>query len=229
MNYFMKWLLACIFLIAPSCNKNDSGISLNYPSAFFKSGYQIIGTYRLFANTGEIKSAPLINRFYTMDTANFNYTASVIKNFPGPLDSVQFPDEQQATVFEYFQWRKTQVSRMGSKLVLTKTDTTLGYTNFDELTHNVMYYLGEIKPEVFNESIYSVSGGIYFFQYRAMEKYVLVQSSGQLYAPILQYGFYRNGLNIHWFLNNVLDKDFYKFLPAGDTISLREARLLFKQ
>jgi hypothetical protein len=147
----------------------------------------------------------------------------VTGNSPSVMKYIKFSDAQHAEVADQDTLRSCVVSEDGANIILTRTDTSIGSTFANELTRHIIYYIGEVKPEVYSEYLISSTRGSYVFGYRAREKFVLLQSEGQILAPFI--GFKQHiggGPGIPMYINNNLQTDFYKNIESGDTVTLKE-------
>jgi len=217
----------CLFIF--SCKKNDSGLSIDL-SIYSKSGIRANGNFRIFSQTGEITDPFIVSRFNLNDTFDFVYMEDVTGNSPSVMKYIKFSDAQHAEVADQDTLRSCVVSEDGANIILTRTDTSIGSTFANELTRHIIYYIGEVKPEVYSEYLISSTRGSYVFGYRAREKFVLLQSEGQILAPFI--GFKQHiggGPGIPMYINNNLQTDFYKNIESGDTVTLKEYFLTYRK
>lgn len=221
---FLLFLLALDF----SCKKDD--LQIAYPSAYHKSGLKVTGDLRVFSSNGEIKNPSIISRFAGKDTAYYSAVANYIINERGVMDSIKFSDAQHGIMNDRYQPLKCLISRQDDTFVLSRTDTTRGYSSGDEFTHSMMYYIGNIKPEVYTEYLISSVRGLYVFGYTAREKFVLKESHGQLVAPLIQFIQHRNDVQLNiGYVNNILLNDFYKMISTDDTVTIMEYQILYEK
>jgi hypothetical protein len=219
-------IVICILFIG--CQK-DEEIPITYSSIYHKTEVKAVWGAKVFSSNGEIKDRSVIRRI----VRNFNLASPgeiEAVRLPGSLDSVIFIDAQQAVLnHSFFNWHCT-VSTQSPYIVLTTNDTIEGYSESNELSQTVRYHLGQFKPEIFTEYIISSTRGGYLFGYKAKTRYVLTQAKNKLSAPIIFYKHQRNS----WFygsgyINNILQKDFYKNLSAGDTVALQEMAIMYEK
>lgn len=212
-----------------SCKGDDATIHINYPSTYYKAGLKASSHLWIFSSNGIISDQSVISRFTEYDTANFSRTAHSIITYAGVMDTIRFSDPQHAAVSDQYQQLECIVGGLkNDRLILTRTDIRTGNTIFDELTHNIIYYIGQVKPEVFTEYLVSSVRGNYQFGYTAKENFVLEEISGQLAAPVIQFSLHRLQRTYGGYVNNVLQKDFYKELSTSDTVTLREYRIFYE-
>ncbi len=226
-SHFLHFEFFNIFF---SCKKEAEIIRFQYPSAYSKSEIKIQGDIRVFSISGEIINISIVNRFVQDDSLAYSNDINYKLIDRSFLDSILFIDATRANVLEQYIKLNCQITQTSRKIVLSRTDTSIGYTIGNELRRNIKYYLGQIKPEVFSEFINSSTGGFYLFGYRAKEKFIFTEVDGQIAAPLIQYSLYKtNGLEHRSSTNNLLQPDFYKSLGSGDTVSIREAVILFQK
>jgi len=221
---FLPFLIILIF----SCKKDEAFKQLTYPSVYHKSGIKLAGDLMVFSTAGEIKDPSIIDRFLP-DSSIYSNLADQIGNNPGVMDSIKFSDAQHSIVNETYSQYHCTVDQEKKELILTRTDTSAGSIYNDQFTRSIMYNIGQVKPEVYSEYLLSSTRGDYIFGYTGKEKYVLQESSGQLVAPEIIFiqhhlpGYY-NGR-----ANNILQSDFYKSIPTGDTVSIQGYFLLYEK
>jgi len=121
------------------------------------------------------------------------------------------------------------LARESGRLILTRTDTSIGYSYGDEFTRSPAYYIGQFKPEVYSEFLVSSTRGDYQFGYITREKFILKKTVGQLVAPFILFTLHRNQLQYWGYVNNILQDDFYKKISAADTLTLKEYLILYKK
>src|ERR1051326_2637021 len=221
---FLSFLIILIF----SCKKEAPFKQINYPSAYYKSGIKVAGDLMVFSTAGEIKDPFIINRFLP-DSSIYSSYADQIGNNPGTMDSIKFSDAQHAIVKESYSQYNCIVDQEKKELILTRADTSDGSSYPEQFTYSIRYNIGQVKPEVYSEYLISSTRGDYLFGYTGKEKYVLQESNGQLVAPEIMFiqhhlpGYYTGRTN------NILQNDFYKTIPTGDTVSLQGYFLLYEK
>jgi hypothetical protein len=226
-RFTILWIFLCA--VALCCQDDDS----NYPINYHKSDIHPAGSLRVFTRHGEIKNQFVINRFILRDTSTYNYWASAIVNYPY-LDTIRFSSESKAVVSFFYETIQCSARNTFSTIVLTRSDTTRGFTPRNELTHQVRYLICEEKPEVYSEYLHSSTRGNYLFGFAAREKFVLKRDGAYLSAPMLMFiTQYMVGENEYYgigdYINNTLDSDFYLNLEEKDTVSLMEYQLRFEK
>ena len=220
--------ISSFLLLIFSCKKENADVV--YGATYMKSATQTLSEIRYYSRNGniDIKSIPAI--WIDNDTARFNFLTTSIRT-PGFLDSLKFINSQEAISKYYNSETKYTMEKTGSRMILTEKNI-IGYhsTYADEYTKSPQYYLLQYKPEVFDEWIISSIRGAYLFGYSTKQKVVVEINGDKLFLPIIYYQQHRNGQTINSsYLNNNLQKDFYKNIMAGDTIAVMEARLIYMQ
>jgi hypothetical protein len=225
---FLLFFAAFIF----SCSK-DSLVDLGYPSTYHKTGIRPNGDLRVFSSAGEINNRDIISRFNQTDSFFFNNTSDELGNYSHKMDSIYFSDAGNAIMTEYNTALHCLVKQEGKNFLLTRTDTTNGTTYLNEMSHNITYYLGQVKPDLYSESLYSSTRGNYYFNYSATEKFILSKPGAELVAPILEYKIYRAAVNgggdYSGYINNILQDDFFKNLDKGDTVIIKDYLITYEK
>lgn len=148
-------------------------------------------------------------------------------------DSVVFIDPLHAVISKDHTTYTCNVLNKFPYLICNRPDTIRQLSYGEQYTRQIAYNIVGIKPQVFDENIYSSSGNNYNFSYSSIEKFVLIPEKNQLTAPLLQvivHGTQGIYSTFQFFrLNNVLQHDFYLRLLAGDTVVLSEYRVFFKK
>ena len=169
-NKFLVLLLLGIVIF--SCRKNDDS-SITYPSVYQKSGLKAAGSLRLFSLNGEIRDPEILSRFNLLDSANFTIYSEYIRDNQETMRSIQLSDPQHAIMNVSYDPKNCLVTRDRSLMILTATDTSIGYSEADEFTRSPSYYIGQIKPEVYSEYLISSTRGFYQFGYTGRENFIL--------------------------------------------------------
>ena len=228
MKFFPCICLLFFGVIVISCSK-ETLAELGYPSIFHKSGFRLNGSLRVFASTGEVIDKDVISRFNESDSSQLNYQTNYVVSYPGAWDSVTFSDPGHA-IMNSLQCR---VDRDGKNYILTRLDTTLSVTYMEEYSHNIAYFIGQIKPIIYSESLSSSTRGEYLFPYSATQKFLLSKTGDKLVAPLIVfklYSSYANGLGSYTsYVNNILQDDFFKSMNQGDTVVLNEYVITYAQ
>ena len=222
---FLVCLLLCIIMY--SCKKNAGSVRVAYNSDYAKSDVIPAGDLRVFTGKGEITNASIVERFTNNDSNIYYNTAIYIKTVRGYMDTVRFTDAERAVVGQPPLQINCQFSGNPGKIILTRTDTTSGVSIYEVLRKSYPYIMGEIKSEVYSEYLLSSTGGFYLFGYRAKEKFVYTSSNDQLAAPLLQFTVHRNQDIQNYYINNFLQRDFFKSFLIGDTVTFRDYRILY--
>lgn len=218
------WIFFCA--VALCCQDDDP----TYPIIYRKSAILQAGRLRVFTHQGEIKDQYVINRFIFRDTSTYNFWASVLINQPY-LDTIRFISESRAVVTFNYATIQCSARNTISTIVLTQYDTTWGFTEGNEITHQVSYLIVKEKPEIYSEYLHSSTRGLYLFGFTAREKFVLKYHGAQISAPIIMFMWYHSNANSFRgnYVNNSLENDFYRSLEEKDTVSLLEYQLLFEK
>ena len=226
---FRVYLAILLTAIIASCKKDNASIPLSYPSSYFKTGIQRTGGYKVFSTNGEVRDRTIISRFREMDSLYNFYLIENLGNGRDYLDTVHFMNAQHATVRHNYISRKCFVGQTSGMLVLTRVDTTMNYSGEDPMTETLSYHLPLIKPEVFNEFVYSSVQGYYLFGYTGKEKFVFRISNGKLNAPVVLFVKYSKALSRNDFVNSPMQQDFYSKIRIGDTVTIQEAQILYEK
>ena len=230
MNRISFLLFLCLVSIIYSCQK-DSLSGTPYHSTYYKTGIIPTATLRLFTSNGEITDPSLIDRFKGADSNLFNDRATYIANEQGFMDSIMFPDEQNAVVVDYYNRTGCKVIYQKGKFLLTQAGVSTGYSYDDIFTNTIFYFIGQIKPDVFTEYLVSSTRGNYQFGYTAGFKYILERKGEKMFSPLIQF-ITHHSLTYQGnagYVNNMLQEDFYTKLAVGDTVALREYDLLYER
>ena len=225
----LRLCLAILFgAVIASCKKDDL-VSVSYPSAYYKTGLERNGDFKVFTSAGEIRDRSIINRFKDRDTGYFSYVFNDIAYRDEVMDTINFSNEDRVSVRHNFREIKCVVTQAGQNLILTGRDTITGYSGIDPLTENISYRMQQIKPEVFTEYVYSSVQGYYLFGFTGREKFVLRGSGDKLMAPIIQFFRHSARFNSNGYVNNLLQPDFYKHITTGDTVTLQQGSILYQK
>lgn len=222
------FLLVC-FLYLFSCRKEDTVIQVSYPSVYTKSELRITSAFRVFSSQGEINTPSIISRFSESDTSFLSYIANSLLTRQGWIDTIQFSAPPQAKVTYHYYAINCLVSPESGKIILSRTDTSNGFTGGEVLRKTLAFNMGLIKPEVYSEYIYSSTGGNYLFGYTAKEKFVFTEYEKQLSAPVILFKLRKDGVSQYDYTNNILPTNFYKTLQTGDTLSIWECSILYQK
>jgi hypothetical protein len=232
MKFFLVLAPCVCSLLFFSCKKSDISLVVA-GSSYYKSDITSSSAIRVYSSGGEITDPDTKNRFISADGFYFESGANPSNNGPGILNDILFADAQHAVVNENFQPYNCSIAVKDPLIILSRIDTSRGVTYGEVLTHHVTYYIGKIKPQVFDENISSSSANMYIFGFTGIEKFVAIQENNQLTTPFLQFivhGINGSGINFGFYrVNNILQPDFYLHLPAGDTVVLREYRVSYKK
>ncbi len=224
---FLFSLFLCLLIF--SCEDDDVSL-VTYPSFYHKSGLMSSGNMRVFSSMGEIKSNSVINRYAEYDTSYYSYYAKDISNYAF-MDSVKFIDSKNAILNHQYSNQDCLYSQENDLLVLTEVDTGKDCCTYREvMSRSILYYISQVKPEIYSEYLYSSTRGDYYFGFVGKRKFVFTKSGQQLVAPIIQFTqHYGSVFNVttRGFVNNVLQPDFYTYLAIGDTVTLMESLIRY--
>jgi hypothetical protein len=220
-------LLVFAFIAVLSCSKDGASL-LNSPSTYFKSRIDGVGTIRVFTNTGEVKTAGTVNRFKAIDSNWYTTLTNDLIIYRGKLDSFRIIDPKNMGVNDNFLYSSYSVTAKGENITLTAKDTTTGIVYDEVFSRNLYYHLSFYKPLVFNEYLFTSTGGFYGFQYSTLKQFFLIQGDNLLKVPwVLAVVHKANGSIKPVQLQNKADFNFYKNLNTGDTVSIREYEISY--
>jgi hypothetical protein len=224
-----RFFFPLIFIVlAFSCEKNEVS-SITYPSIYYKAGVVPAGNLRVFSSEGEIHSRSVVSRFSRYDTSYLKHYANSLKGDPKIMDSVRLIDINHAMMSYENKILNCVTTIDNNIIILTDTDTSTVCCSANEVfTRSLPYQMVQMKPAIHNEFIQSSSGGNYNFGFRGRRKFVLRETLGKLVAPLIVYTRHSEKFE-SGFVNNLLQKDFYTSLVAGDTLSIMEFQVLFER
>lgn len=209
-----------------SCD-NDEESLVSFPSRFYKSGVEPIGALRVFSSQGPITAKSIVERFTELDKDYLSSSVSSVIN-EGIMDTIDFLESQHAVLDHQYSNRHCSMDIEGGIIILSATNISRECCFADDVfTRSLPYYIGKIKPEVYSEFIISSTRGYYLFAYTGQRKFVLTTSRGRLMAPMIHYIRHSGNTTSTGYLNNMLQSDFYKHIPPGDTLTLLESRVSF--
>jgi hypothetical protein len=229
-----KQLISCgVFLswaLLISCHEQEDFFS-NAPSTYTAPYGTVevvwLGNFRLFTRDGELKSKTVVNEAMRYDTS-FHFQLKRYLRYNRPFDSIVFIDRSNADLHQGYSNRKYFVRSDFGQLYLTGKDTIRRSSYGEVLARTLPYHLGEVKPEVFSESLSSSTGGNFFFTYTSRDRLVLHRSGNQLSVPVIIYSRHvwnrfviGPGFTGGHILNN-LQSDFFRHLPEGDTVAITQ-------
>ena len=227
----MKYLFGTILLLlfATSCNKNAANINILYNRQYFKQTIENVGKMRLFVRSGEIKDAPIVNRFWANDSNYYKYLPKSIMDDRGFLDTILLQSRDTAIISAYYLQNKFSVTNQPGQLLLTANQSTTNVQNDETFSQSFNYYARQVKPTIIDEYLLSSAGGHYYFGYVFTPKYVLTQASNaSLAAPVVAFFQHKaNGANYPDYFNGSLGPGFNQQIPVGDTVSLTECKIIF--
>jgi hypothetical protein len=219
------FVVAMLFLL--SCNDKEVQPSIAFPSEYHKSGVEPGDGFRVYTREGELRDKLILEKFIGIDSTYFNNMNYNMRRH-GFYDSIKFSPIRQASLVGYWKTDCT-TSGSGGLIVLTQNDTIDRCCSYPEvLTRTFDYYIVQIKPNVFSESIYSSTRGAYLFTYVYQPKFVLMKYDGKLVAPFIQYVRHSDTAYEQGELNNLPVLDFYKYLTEGDTLILTNSFITFE-
>jgi hypothetical protein len=220
--------IAALSLII-SCNDKEVQPSISYPSMYYKSGLEPGRGFRVYTKDGEVKDKLTLEKFLAIDSTYFNNMNYNLRTHSYYMDSVKFSRPHQATLFRSNSEIDCTTSNSGGLIVLTQNVTIDQCCSYPEvITRTFGYYILQVKPNVFSESIYSSTRGAYLFTYVFQPKSILMKYNGKLVAPVIEYVRHSEVYYDRAMLNNILLPDFYKYLAEGDTLTLTNSFFTFE-
>lgn len=229
----MKKILILFLVLAAfisSCNK-DTSTSGN--TTYHKSGIIPVGSLRLFTSKGEITNRSAINLFDFNNKEDSALYSSAVTDLTTNkfMDKYTFLDADYAFVYMYYQDVKCTISHENGMLLLSSLDTSRIQSNDIVFSPGLYENIGEIKSNIFSSYLLSSTRGNYVFEHLFHQKYVFEKPPGRLFAPIIYFSIHKASYRWNTVdqLNNILNKDFYKNIPAGDTVTLREYKIEYEK
>lgn len=223
------FLLLLIVVVSLSCEDDEEGSSLTYPSTYHKSGIELVGKLRVFALTGEITQNSIVSRYNQYDTSYFNNYAAYVGNNKGVMDTVYFLDGQRAVLNHEYKDLDYLVTRETNSYILTEKVAAGKCCTYGEvMTRSLLYKMSSVKPDILSEYINSSVGGNYYFAYTGRQKFIFKESNRRLVAPLIFYNLHSMNFE-SGFVNNFIEPEFYATLAAGDTVALMEYQILYEK
>jgi hypothetical protein len=223
-------LLWCVW----SCTKEDKAPTVTYGTAYAKSGVSPTTSSRGFTTSGEIKDAAQIAQLESPARSALAYLAADLANNPnGNLDTLFFESQTLARVNDQRKASRYTVTSKDTALLLTSVDTLTGIQSEIEMSRNLLYHLPDPRKLLFDEYISSVQQGTYYFNYRYQNRFLVLPGNGQTLAiPMIAYSWTHklNNLSSGIFFNTMtgpLDTTFYRSIPEGDAVVVREFTLYY--
>jgi hypothetical protein len=212
-----------LLLTAISCSKDGSPFPLENAAVYKKKNISVTAPVRLFALSGEIKNASILTRFTNNDNGSLVALSDQIFPNQASLNSFKIQSEQVIEVNDNYQNRPYNVTRRGDDITLTSGDTSR-YINYNEVfTRSIYYNIALYKPPVYRETLVTSTRGLYGFEYTTQRQFHLEANGDGINVPwIIGVVHNANGSTLSLWLQNKMDKGFYKTLAAGDTVLLRE-------
>jgi len=225
-------LLTLLLWIVWSCKMEDNTPTVTYGTAYAKSGVSPTTPSRGFTSSGEIKDAAQIAQLeFPIGNSLANMAADLANNPNGHLDTLFFDSQTIARVNDQRQTSRYTVTSKDTTLLLTSVDTLTGFEMEIEMSRNIRYHLPDPRILLFDEYISSVVSGTYNFNYRYQNRFPVLTGNGRTLAiPMIAYSWTHrfNNLSSGIFLNTMtgpLDPTFYRSIPEGDAVVVREFTL----
>jgi hypothetical protein len=211
-----------LMLTAPSCSKDGSPFPLE-TSVYKEKSISTASPVRLFALSGEIKTASILTDFTNRDNSWLSSMSDHLFPQQGTTDNFKVQSEQVIEVNDNYQYHSYNVTRKGDKITLTAGDTAR-FMSYDEVfTRTIHYTISLYKPPVFSETLVTSTRGFYGFEYTTQKQFHLEAYQKGINVPwILGVIHYANGSTASLRVQNKMDVDFHKTLAAGDTVLIRE-------
>jgi hypothetical protein len=218
-------------LVIFSCEDDDPE-PFHYPATYTRLVVEAVGAIRVFDKTGELTSPTVIQHYTEGDTSFFNAGLRYYTQYTGLIDTVKFADATHGTLMQGYSKHECTIQSDGGLLILSDNVITNNCCTGGEVySRTLNYNLGQVKDDVYSESIRSSTGGNYLFDYSVRRKFVLRKQNGKLIAPVIVYRLhaYGNDYAGSGNLNNVLEPDFYKVLRDGDVLTMIESQIVFNE
>jgi hypothetical protein len=222
--------LLCIILFAAACKKENNANSA-MGKTFTKQKINSTGSLRVFATSGEIIDINIKSNFTQNYDAMFEQVianAWTSANYP---DSFIFTGLNSCSVFIQYGGihPSADLIRDGNNFVIRIRELTEGVSYFNPFSKTFGYLILQYPPQIYDETLFSSTNGIYQFSYNTYAVYVLKKYASVWTAPFFVYYYQNNsgggkmGIN-----NNIIKNDFYKNLPLGDTVVLKTAQVTYQ-
>lgn len=212
-----------LLLTALSCSKDGSPFPLETSVVYNKKSISTAAPIRLFARSGEIKTASILTDFTNRYNGSFSALSDQLYPNQSRLQNIKVQSEQVIEVNDNYQYYPFNVTRKGDKITLTAGDTAK-YMSYNEVfTRTIYYTISLYKPPVYYETLVTSTRGIYGFEYASQKQYHLEAYMKGINVPwILGVIHNANGSSLSLMVQNKIDVDFHKTLAAGDTVVVRE-------
>jgi hypothetical protein len=212
-----------LMLIALSCSKDGSPFPLETAVVYKKKHISPAAPVRVFAQSGEIKTATILASFASRDNGTFVNLSDQLYPNQSRIDNFKVLGEQVIDVNDNYQYLLYNVKRKGDNITLTAKDTAK-YMSYNEVfTKTIFYTIALYKPPIYYETLVSSVRGFYCFEYASQKQYHLEPYMKGINLPwILGEVHYANGSTTSLLLQNKIDVNFHKTLAPGDTVVLRE-------
>lgn len=220
---FPSLIVAVFLLVAISCKKDSGSSLLDTPATYHKTSKSQTGGTRLFALTGEIKTASIINRFENLDNNWLEALDQGLYPQAGRVDSIRVYDAKRIDVNNFLRYKSYNVAAKANNITLTAKDTTSDVSYHEVYTRTIHYQIALNKPSVFREYLVSSTAGLYGFGFTTLEQFHLETEGVGFKLPwITGVIHYANGATNSLSIQNRINVNFYKSLAAGDTVIIRE-------
>lgn len=217
-----------------SCKKEGNSPTVTYGIAYAKSGVSQTTPTRGFNSSGEITDAAQIAQLeFPIANGLGNSAEDLAKNPNGFMDTLYFDSQTTARVNDQHQISRYTVTTRDSVLMLTGTDTLTGFLPEIEMSRNIRYVLPDPRVLLFDESINNIFQGTYYFNYKYQNRFLVRPGDGKTLAiPMIAYSWTHqlNSGTSFISLNTMtgpLDPTFFRYIPNGDAVLIREFTLYY--
>ena len=218
-----------ILIAALSCKK-DGSFPLEPSSVYNKKGMSNTSPARVFAKSGEITTASIVNRFKAADEFYFGSMSDQLFRYQGRVDTIKVQTGQVVAITENFHVRLYNATQKGGNIMLTAKDTTMGMSYNEVYTRTLPYHIVRYKPPVFRETLVTSTRGFYGFEYTTLTQFHLETEDSRIIMPWILGIIHNGSASISTvILQNKIDFSFHKNLPAGDTVVVQEYAVWYEK
>jgi len=215
-----------------ACKKSDKMDSILFETPYSINRSLEMGKIRVFTQAGELKNGNLVAQYAAAESDNLNGYVDQILQLHTGIDTITFGSAGEASAIENYSRITYTVSSNGSQLELSTKDDVNRYCYFDVYSKTILYSIVRLKPLFFEESLFS-SIPQYTFKYRSQEKLIAIPKGTELHLPLLTFAWFNRLPTTagNYFYNkyNELDPSFYKSIPKGDTVIVKETMIVYSR
>ncbi len=226
------YLYITLLCMISGCRKEDASNPIVYDSPYSIYSVKAEEKVRVFTRSGELKAPGLLSYYKVKDIDQINDYANMMVAGHLGIDSLRFGANNEAVVYENYNWKTYKLSYGAKNIELSSKDTVTGFTLFDPYSKTIQYHMSSVKPIIYQEYIYN-SIPVYTFGYRGIEKLIVFPQNEQLEIPLLTYAWYNyHPVNAGQYLvnrYNSLNPDFYKYIQTGDTVIVKETTVVYRR